>query len=58
MRVSGIGLRETEILARGCKHVSCEGCCLVRVDVGGVIPVIKRILPFMQSTKFQGFSKA
>ena len=34
MRVSGFGLRQMEVLARDCRHVSCEACCLVRVGVG------------------------
>ena len=34
VRVSGFGLRQTEVFARNCSHVSCETCCLVRVGVG------------------------
>ena len=34
VRVSGFGLRQTEVFARDCRYVSCEACCLVRMAVG------------------------
>ena len=34
MRISGFGLRQTEILARDCRQVSCEAYGLICVSVG------------------------
>ena len=35
VRISGFGLRQTEISVQDCRHVSSEAGCLVRVGAGG-----------------------
>ena len=51
MRESGFALRQTEILAGDCKHVSCYTCRLICVSVDKSDRSHKAVSPFHAITK-------